>query len=160
MTTETPAREPLPTHWVDVRATAPGARFEVPTGLGKGWLRDAMAIAEVLFETEDGPPSPTELAWLACELDDHARRSGPRTAFVLRASVLALATFAPLAARRPVPLARLPLRARTAALARLERSPLSLNVLAVKAALCILWYEHPDHARRAGLTPGRTVRSS
>lgn len=147
----------LPGHWVDRAALSPDAR---PAPVPRPWLEDAVAVAEALFLRDDGPPPRAHLDWLARELDDHLARVGLRSRLVFRASLSLLARLVPLLARRLGRLSSIPVSARADGLARLERSPLSLNVLAVKAMLCILWYEHPEEARRIGLTPGRPVRAS
>jgi hypothetical protein len=59
----------------------------------------------------------------------------------------------PLIGRLP-PLSRLPVAERCAALEKLEHTPLGLPLLAVKAMLCILYYEHPDSLRDMGVTRG------
>ncbi|MCC6623115.1 MAG: hypothetical protein IT385_17790 [Deltaproteobacteria bacterium] len=142
--------EGLPEHWVDRAAATTGAERPLPT---RGWLADAVALAEALFATEAGPPPRDHLAWLAHELDDYVAHLGGRSRLIVRGSFLAIAGLAPLASGRLRPLSRLTVHERQRLLERLERSPLALSVLAVRASLCILWYEHPDHAREVGLRP-------
>ncbi|MFO0547649.1 MAG: hypothetical protein U0271_04625 [Polyangiaceae bacterium] len=122
------------------------------------WLDEARAFAEALFSTDDGPPPSERLDWLMVELADFIEQAGARTEFIMRAG-LGVATWAapPLVGNAP-PLARVPVEARARALERLERSPFGLPLLAVKAILCILYYEHPDVLREAGIVtnPGET----
>jgi len=140
----------LPEHWVDRRASEVGRARALPT---RGWLRDAIAIAEALFASDEGPPPRDHLAWLAVELEDFVAHIGPRSRLVVRGSFLALAMTSPIAAGRPRPITRLSIAERQRALERLERTPLALAVLAARATLCFLWYEHPEHARAIGLRP-------
>lgn len=135
----------LPGYWVDHSALAPRSPPSQP------WLVEAMAIAEALFETPAGPPPRQHLYWLAEQLADYTAKIGPRSRFVLRASLKALALLTPVVALKPMPITRLPLGSRAEALTWLEHSPASLAMFAVKVSLCILWYEHPEHARDAGL---------
>ncbi len=84
------------------------------------------------------------------ELEDFLARAGARTRFLYGAAVLALTVLAPLVIGRLPPLGRLPVRERARALSVLEHSRFGAPVLAVKALLCVLYYEHPDAAREVG----------
>jgi len=139
----------LPGHWVDRDADAPGRTYPEP----RGWLREAVAIAEALFEDEAGPPPEQRLRWLAAELDDFTRRIGPRSRLVVRSAFLAVSALAPVVSGRGRSLSRLSLSERGRALERFERSPLALAAFAVRATLCFLWYEHPHNARAIGIRP-------
>ena len=91
---------------------------------------------------------------LACALAAHTgRRSGPAPVTVslgFRLALFAVTWLSPLLALRPPPLGLWSLPVRTRALERLERTPLSLALLAVKAMLSIPYYEHPDVAAEIG----------
>jgi hypothetical protein len=113
-------------------------------------LATVEALAEALFSTEAGAPPRERLKWLSRELDDFMARAGARSRLVLRASVLCIAVVAPLLIRKLGPLRSLPLAQRTEALERMESGTFALPLLAVKAILCILYYEHPDAAREIG----------
>ena len=108
------------------------------------------AVAEAVFTTETGPPDPERMQWLARELEDFLARSGARTRFLLGLASFAVAIAAPLFAGRLPPLRRLPLRERARALALMEDSRFGAPVLAVKALLCVLYYEHPAAAESVG----------
>jgi hypothetical protein len=108
------------------------------------------ALAEALFASEDGAPPAARLRWLCDELDDFLGRAGPKARLFFRLSLLAVSVLAPLMIRRLRPLRTLPLAARTQALTRIEESAFALPLLAVKAILCILYYEHPDVVREIG----------
>jgi hypothetical protein len=119
-----------------------------------GLLRDARAFAEAMFASEEGPPPESRLDWAMRELDDFLDHGGPRVELIFRGG-LALGTWAapPLLAKAP-PLARLDVRERQIALDKLEHTPAGLPMLAVKAMLCIIWYEHPETLREIGVTTG------
>jgi hypothetical protein len=108
------------------------------------------AVAEAVFSTDAGPPPPARLDWLCVELADFLSRAGARTRLMLRLALLAVSLVAPLLAGRLPPLRRLSLSERIRALTLLEQSPFGAPVLAVKALLCVLYYEHPDAAREIG----------
>jgi hypothetical protein len=112
----------------------------------------ARAFAEAFFSRNSGPPPAARIDWLLRELDDFLLHGGPRVELLVRGG-LALATWAApvLVAQRP-PLARLSIEDRCRALDRLEHTPAGLPLLAVKATLCILYYEHPDVMREVGIT--------
>lgn len=117
-----------------------------------GLLRDARVFAEAMFAREGGPPPASRLDWAMRELDDFLEHGGPRVELLVRGG-LALATWVapPLLGRAP-PLARLSVEERQVALERLERTPAGLPLLALKATLCFVWYEHPDTLRELGIT--------
>jgi glycine cleavage system regulatory protein len=56
--------------------------------------------------------------------------------------------------------ADMPIASRVRALERLEKSPLSIMLFAVKTLLCFHWFEHPDSAAEAGLLPNVTALGS
>jgi hypothetical protein len=114
------------------------------------FVSTARAVAEAVFSTDAGPPPADRIDWLCTELDDFLSKSGARTRFVIRLALSTVSLSAPLLAGRIPPLRRLSLGERVRALTLLERSPLGAPVLAVKALLCVLYYEHPDAAREIG----------
>jgi hypothetical protein len=115
----------------------------------EGVIRRARLVAEAVFQRTDGPPPPDRLDWLMLELEDFLARSGAQTRVVFGLSVFVVTVLAPLSIGRLRSLGSLPLRERVRALGRLE-DRLGPPVLAVKALLCILYYEHPDAAREVG----------
>lgn len=108
------------------------------------------AFAEALFSTAEGPPPPERLDWLMAEMDDYLDAAGPGARFVFFLALTVVAWAAPLFAWRPPTLARLPLPVRVRALSRMESSFASAPILAVKAFLCVVYYEHPDVQRECG----------
>jgi hypothetical protein len=131
-------------------ANATGSATATIHGATPRMLRAARALAEAIFSTEAGPPPPERLDWLVRELDDFLARVGSRTRLVLWLSVFAVSWLAPLLSFRLLPLRALPLPKRIDALERLERSHAAMALLATKAILSILYYEHPDAAREVG----------
>ena len=121
-----------------------------PAAPARAWLHTATAVAEALFSTTAGPPPAPRLHWLASELADFLSRSAPKARWLFRASLLAVALLAPVLAGRPWPFRWLPIQRRIRGLERLERSAVGAPLFAVKAILCILYYEHPDAAREIG----------
>lgn len=114
------------------------------------FLSAMRATAEAIFATEAGPPPPERLDWLCVEIEDFLARAGSNTRLVLRLALLAVSVLAPLLLLRFAPLRKLPLAERVRALARLEHGAFAPPLLALKALLCVLYYEHPDAAREVG----------
>jgi hypothetical protein len=108
------------------------------------------ALTESIFCTEAGPPPRERTAWVVADLEDFLGRAGGRSRAVFLLSVLAVCVLAPLLSGRLRWLPALPLAQRVDALHRFERSVLALPLLAVKALLCLVHYEHPDAAREVG----------
>ena len=108
------------------------------------------SIAEAIFYGPGGPPATDRLQWLVEEADDFLARAGARTRFLIRLSAWLVNWFAPWAIFRFRPLRQLALEDRIAALTRLEQSPWSAPLLAIKALLSLLYYEHPEAAREVG----------
>jgi hypothetical protein len=112
-------------------------------------IRRARAIAEAVFLQANGPAPSERLDWLALELEDFLARSGAQTRVVFRLSLFVVGLLAPLSIGRFRSLASLPLHERARALSSLE-DRFGPPILAVKALLCVLYYEHPDAAREVG----------
>ena len=111
----------------------------------------ARAVAEALFAGDAGPPPEARVAWLVDDFDDFLESAGPRSALII-GSALRLATWvAPLMIGKRPPLARLDVVERCRALSKLESTPVGLPVLALKAVLSLIYYEHPDAMREIGV---------
>jgi hypothetical protein len=108
------------------------------------------AVAETLFTTHEGPPPRERLDWLVDDLDHFFQQAGTRARFTYRICLLAITALAPFFVLRLPPFRNLSRRNRTRALERMEASAVGLAVFGAKAALCILYYEHPDAARMIG----------
>jgi hypothetical protein len=113
----------------------------------------ARAIAEALFLTADGPPPADRVEWLVNDLEDFLARSGARTRLIFGVAMLAVAVLAPLFSFRLTSLSRIDVEERARVLERLENT-FGPPVLAVKALLCVLYYEHPDAQRHVGFDGG------
>ena len=118
------------------------------------WTRDARAFAEALFSGPSGPPPSDRLDWLMDDLADFFEQSGPRVLAIFVGGVTAASIVAPALIGKLPPLRRLSIEDRWRALDRMEETPFGLPLLAVKAILCILYYEHPGSLRDIGVTQG------
>ena len=127
----------------DTRAPSPGLSVGA-----RGRTRD---VAEALFSTDDGPPDPSRLDWVERDLADFFGHATGRAALTFRACLFCVTWLAPLVIFRLPPLGRLPVPTRVHALERFEQLPVAvLTVLAVKAIISLVYYEHPDAAREIG----------
>lgn len=142
MTLPTPTT--LPAYWVDQTPDAHAAP------LTAGWHRDLHALASVLFATDAGLPPQARLNWTVRQIDDILGTIRGRGAFVYRLSVAVVSWLAPLLVFRFPTFRRLSQDQRILALERFEKSPLGLMLFAIKALLCITYYEHPDAAKDIG----------
>jgi hypothetical protein len=113
-------------------------------------IRAASAIAEAVFARDGRPPAAERIAWLEREFEDFLARSGPRSRFVLSLMVRLVSLLAPLFIGRMATLGALSVPDRVRALTRLEKR-FGEPLLAVKAMLCLLYYEHPDAAAEVGV---------
>ena len=138
-------------HWIDLSA----ARRVIPAP--RGWTKAAAAVAEVLFSDGDTRPPEQRLAWLAKELEDYVDRIGFQSRTIIRASTFAVDMLGPLLVAKLPPFSEQPFDVRAEALERLERTPLGLATFALKAILCILYFEHPDAASEVGFD-GRPMK--
>ena len=134
----------LPSHWAANAAL--GAEHARP----RGWTKNIYAVAEALFTTEEGPPPDERLCWLCAEVRDFVARIGWRARFLYRLSLFILIWVAPIIVLRPIPGRWGSLERRIRLFNRIEHSVLGAPALAVKAILCINYYEHPDSAREIG----------
>ena len=113
-------------------------------------LKAFRVVAEAVFSTSSGPPPPARMDWLVTELEDFMGRSGSYALFIMRLSLFALMVFSPLFIFAWPTLARLDVARRIEALTRMEESFASAPVLAVKAFICAIYYEHPEVERELG----------
>jgi hypothetical protein len=122
--------------------------------LGDRALATTRALAEALFATRAGPPPAERVTWLSAELDDFFAHAGTKSRWLFLLSLVSVAVVAPLLVGRVSPIRSLPLDVRTRALEKMERGSFALPLLAVKAMLCVMYYEHPDAAREIGFEAG------
>ena len=134
----------LPEHWVDQNP-------ELHSGaLSVGWHRDLHALASVLFARDGVAPPDERLNWAVHQIDDILARVGGKGAFVYRMSLFVVSWFAPLFVFSLPKLRRLRFDRRIEALERFEAGPAGMMLFALKALLCIVWFEHPDSAQEIG----------
>ncbi len=141
-----------PPHWVDR-----GAIDDLPAP--RGWLRNIHALGAVMFARREGPPSDARLNWLCREVERMNRSMKGQPNLVFRASLLAVSVVAPLLVLRLPPFRRLRFETRVRALERFERSIFGMMLFALKAILCIVWFEHPEEAKAIGFD-GQCMNSS
>lgn len=103
----------------------------------------ARVVAEALFSPDGSMPDEERLAFIERDFGDFYARAQGNARLILRLSLFVLMYVAPLLVFRPGSLRSLSIPMRAHALERLEGSPLAPAALAVKAMLCILWFEHP-----------------
>lgn len=118
--------------------------------VARGFVSGLRVVAEAVFATGAGAPPAERLDWLCLELEDFLARAGSQTRLTLRLALLAISVLAPLVVLRFTPLKRMPVAERARAIGQLEHSSLGAPVLAIKALLCVLYYEHPDAAEEIG----------
>jgi hypothetical protein len=112
-------------------------------------VRAALAIGSAVFGRGQSPPPPERLDYLGREFEDFLVRSGPRARAMLTVMVWLVALLSPLCIGKLGTLAALSQADRVRALDRLERR-FGEPLVAVKAILCLIYYEHPDAAREIG----------
>lgn len=127
--------------------------------LSQSTLQTTQAIAEALFSNEGQAPPAERLQWLMDEYADFMSRANGRGRLMFTAAAWAISIAAPVMGRRWPPYRKLGLAERITCLQALDASPLSPLLLALKAILCMIYYEHPDPARAAGMNLGPKVRT-
>ncbi len=117
--------------------------------VGAATLRRARAVAEALYSGEEPAPA-ARLDWLIADLARFlgSSQGGARRIFWLCAAVVTVV--GPLLSLR-VGFVDEPVAVRREILERMERSRLSAALLALKAILSMIWFEHPDSAREIGV---------
>ena len=111
-------------------------------------------FAETLFSDLDGPPPPDRIARLAQDATALVSATTQRARLLFQLCLFAVLWAAPLFVFRAPGLSRLPLAGRVAALESMESSPTGAAlVLAIKAVLCVLWYEQPENHAAIGGDP-------
>lgn len=119
-------------------------------GFSRGVRRAVLSLAEVLFARETGAPPAGRLLWLVDDLDDFFAHAGMRSRAVFLACLTTIELVAPLMLGRLCRFSNLSMADRFNSLRRFEESSLGLAFFGAKAALCIVWYEHPEAAREVG----------
>lgn len=138
----------LDSHWVDPTA------LSHPRPAPTGWARDAVAVAAAMFDAPDDEATAIRLAWVSDELRTLMADVDAMTRLVFRVSLVLLSRIGPWLVLRPWSFRRCDRAQQLRILERYERSPLGLTLLAVKAMLCIIWFEHPQAAADARFDAG------
>lgn len=111
-------------------------------------------FAETLFSTESGLPPRDRIDGVVESASALLAATTVRSRLMFQVCLFAMLWVAPLFIYRAPGLGRLPLGQRVAALTAMEHSPTgAAMVLAIKAVLCMLWYEHPEAAAEVGADP-------
>jgi hypothetical protein len=128
------------------------ARYEGITAPDNFFDRMLWSVAEAIFTTEEGPPPASRLAWLCADMRDFLVKSGPQARWIFTLALFAVSWVWPLTIGRFPSLARLSVKDRGDALERFEGGNMAqaASILALKATLCIVYFEHPDAARGIG----------
>jgi len=117
--------------------------------LRRSTTRALVAIAEAVFSRDGRAPAAERMSWVEQEMEDFLARAGRRSRTLFVAMVWVTSVLAPLFVGRFTLLHRLPLSERIGALRALE-ARFGEPLLAVKALLCLVYYEHPDAAHDVG----------
>lgn len=131
---------------------APGAAVTVRPGapVSPRIGQRGRAIAEALFASEDGPPPADRLDWVEHEISDFASRIGLWGRFVIVSCMWITCIWGPVSTGRLRSLEALTWIERKEVLERMELGFAALPFLAVRAMLCLVYYEHPDASREIG----------
>ena len=114
-------------------------------------LKTLRAMCEAVFSTHNGPPPANLLDYVVTTFDSSISHSGFRSRIVFGFALMAISLIAPVLIWRFPGLRRLSLADRVRAISRMEDSPLlAAPVLAVKAIICIAYYEHPEAQQVVG----------
>lgn len=116
-----------------------------------------IAVCEALFMTEAGPPPRARINWLVDEAEDFLREAGRGATRSIKLLIVLVACLAPWLAMRPTALRNMPLELRVRVLDRMEKGLTGALIVALKASLCILYYEHPDVEAEIGFDGGCLV---
>jgi len=114
-------------------------------------LATTRATAEALFSNQDAPPASERLDWAMDEYADFMARTTARGRLLFWAAATAISLFAPLMIGKLPPYRQHTLPTRVRALRAFEASPLGGILIALRAILCMIYYEHPDAAREVGI---------
>jgi len=113
--------------------------------------RHVRALAEAMFATDSGAPPPNRIEWVCADFEDFVEQAGPRSELIFDGALFVATWLAPPTIGRRPPLARLSLDERSRALETIEGTPAGLPILALKAILCTIYYEHRDARAEIGV---------
>ena len=123
-------------------------------GLPKVTLKISRAIARTIFHTGDSPVPESRLDWLETEMIDYARKAGPRTANGLNVIFNSLQMMPAVVIGKRKRFTELEPEDQLRYLEKIDASRLLSPLLATaKIVLCLLYFEHPDVLKEAGVDP-------
>lgn len=111
----------------------------------------ARVVAEAMFHRDEGRVPAERLDWLSEDFVDFLEQAGPRSELIIGGALHVATWLAPLVVGKRPPLSRLSIVERIEALERLEKTPAGLPLLALKAVMCTIYYEHPDARSEIGI---------
>jgi hypothetical protein len=126
-----------PQHWIAKPEAAPEP---------SGWTRHLAALAEVIFAGDSGAPPASRIAWTVEQVRQFCREVGGKSVLVFRLALFGVSWVAPLLSGAIPPLRRHGIKRRETIVHRFEASIFGLSIFAVKAFLCMHYFEHPDVA--------------
>lgn len=141
-----PAELTTASHWVATREEVQAV------GAPSGWTRRVATVTEVFFARDGAAPPPDRVRWTSERVRAFCDRVGGKAVFAFRLSLFAVTWVAPLLSLRLPTLGRHSLEERASIIDRFEHSPFGMSIFAVKAFLCMHYFEHPDVAREIGFT--------
>ncbi len=120
----------------------------VPMALTRQLVR---VVAEAMFHRESGPVPAERLNWLSEDFVDFLEQAGPRAEMIIGGALQLATWMAPLAIGRRPPLARLDVAERIVALEKLEGTAAGLPLLALKAVMCMIYFEDVEAQAEIGV---------
>ena len=134
-------------------APLPGAVGQKPAGRrpGRRTMRTVRAVGEALFSDGKVAPAAGPLDWACDEYGDLMSRATAKGRLIFLLATVVVSVFAPIGVRRLPGLHRLDLATRVRALSRFEEGRLGFALVAIRALLCLVYYEHPEVGRSVGL---------
>lgn len=129
-----------PSHWVD------STSLQMSPAPNRAWIRASRAVVAAMFSTSAGPPPAEQLDWTMAQLYDVHERVGGMGLAAYRLSLFAFTWLAPLMILRLPPFSRLSHAQQMRAMHRFESSLIAVALFALKAMLCMIYFEHPAAA--------------
>ncbi len=114
----------------------------------------ARVVAEAMFLEEGRPVPASRLDWVSDDFVDFLEQAGPRAELIVGGALVVATWLAPLSIGKRPPLSRLAVEERCRALEALEKTPAGLPLLALKAVLCLLYYEDERARAEIGIDAG------
>ena len=134
---------------------SPLGRARKTGALSVGTLARTRAVAEALFTVDDRTVPPSErLDWVMEEYADFMARTSRRGRLLFTLAAQVVTRVSPWLRGRLGGFLQCSLTERVEMLRAFEATPLAGVLIALRAILCILYYEHPGAAADAGMWLG------